>query len=703
MTLLLFLPLMAKAASFTDGTFAYNINKDKQTVTVVANSTAYSGDLTIPATVTNDGTTYQVTEIGESAFKNCTRLYSIQFPEGLKVINNSAFEGCTGLESIKVPNSVESLSYSCFKGCRLLGKVDLGTGIKDINGNKEGYTGSGAFENCTSLTSIVIPASVENIYASAFRGCTALETVTLADGVEFIGSSSFQNCSSLTAITIPASVTTLGASVFVGCKSLEKAVIGKGVKTMGNEVFKNCQALEQVTIQEGCAIISSAAFQGCIALSAIDIPGSIATIGHSSFKGCRSLARVTLGYGISTIFGNKEGYTGSGAFEDCISLENIDIPGSVTDINASVFRGCTSLTTVTLNKGLLTIGSCCFQNCTSLNAITIPTTVSHLGTSMFSGCKSLETATIGKGVTEMGNEIFKGCAALKKVTIEKGCAILSSEAFQNCTSLTSINIPGTITDVGYSAFQGCTSLISVNVEKGVTAIHGNKNGYTGNGAFEDCTALEEVKLPSSISYIYASAFRNCTSLKRFTIEATVLPEVGTKVFDKTPVADATLYVPEKVIEKYRSTEPWSTFGTIEIIDGETSSNEWYMKTDDGTMIPMASVSLLVAADDDVYFAVMDTNGSFLHENVKRARFVQGDHTGIQPTVSSEHSDIMKRLINNQLTIIGAKENIEIFNMAGTKQLQVSPRDSETVINVTTLPSGIYVVKCGKLSFKFTKK
>ena len=58
--LLLFLPMLARAASFTDGTFAYNINKDKQTVTVVANTTAYSGDLVIPATVTNNGQTYQV-------------------------------------------------------------------------------------------------------------------------------------------------------------------------------------------------------------------------------------------------------------------------------------------------------------------------------------------------------------------------------------------------------------------------------------------------------------------------------------------------------------------------------------------------------------------------------------------------------------------------------------------------------------------
>ena len=207
--------MLASAVSFTDGTFAYNINSDKQTVTVVANTSAYSGDLVIPATVTDNGQTYQVTEIGQSAFKNCTRLSSIQMPEGLTIINYSAFEGCTGLDRIKVPNSVETIYYNSFKGCRLLESVELGMGLKIIGGNSEGGTGSGAFENCTSLMSLDVPSSVTTIYASAFRGCTALERVSLPEGLELIGNNSFQNCSSLTAISIPSTVTSLGASAFI--------------------------------------------------------------------------------------------------------------------------------------------------------------------------------------------------------------------------------------------------------------------------------------------------------------------------------------------------------------------------------------------------------------------------------------------------------------------------------------------------------
>ena len=65
--------------------------------------------------------------------------------------------------------------------------------------------------------------------------------------------------------------------------------------------------------------------------------------------------------------------------------------------------------------------------------------------------------------------------------------------------------------------------------------------------------------------------------------------------------------------------------------------------------------------------------------------------------------MMKRLVNNQLTIIGAKDCIEIYNMAGMMLHQTAPTSHETVINVGTLPSGLYIAKCGNVSFKFTKK
>ncbi len=65
-----------------------------KTIEVVAGDTQYSGDVTIPATVTYNGTTYRVTSIAWSAFKDCSRLTSIVLPESLTLIGNFAFSGC---------------------------------------------------------------------------------------------------------------------------------------------------------------------------------------------------------------------------------------------------------------------------------------------------------------------------------------------------------------------------------------------------------------------------------------------------------------------------------------------------------------------------------------------------------------------------------------------------------------------------------
>ena len=61
---------------------------------------------------------------------------------------------------------------------------------------KNGVTsiGYGAFEDCTSLTSIVIPDSVTSIGSNAFYGCTSLTSVTIPDSVTNIGGNAFYRC-----------------------------------------------------------------------------------------------------------------------------------------------------------------------------------------------------------------------------------------------------------------------------------------------------------------------------------------------------------------------------------------------------------------------------------------------------------------------------------------------------------------------------
>ena len=142
--------------------------RENGTVEVGRNLNA-SGNITIPATITNGENTYTVTSIGNSAFSSCSGLTSVTIPDGVTSIGNSAFSYCSGLTSVTIPDSVTSI-------------------------------GNGAFSWCSDLTSVTIPDSVTSIGNHAFF-FTGLTSITIPDGVTSIGNRAFGKCTSLSSIT----------------------------------------------------------------------------------------------------------------------------------------------------------------------------------------------------------------------------------------------------------------------------------------------------------------------------------------------------------------------------------------------------------------------------------------------------------------------------------------------------------------------
>ena len=515
----------------------YNLVTTSKTATVTNGGTAYTGAVTIPATVIWDGVDYNVTSISMEAFKGCGGLTSVSIPGSVAKIGDQAFYNCSGLTSVTIPDGVTSIGNEAFRYCSNLATVVIGDDVKTIGNN--------AFEGCYALTEVTLGKRVETIGGWAFYYCNNLPSIAIPRSVTFFGNRAFESCYRLTAVHITdlaawcgvmaggdcANPLSVAQHLYLNGAEVKDLVIPDGVKTINNGAFENCQGLRTVTIPKSVTNINHKAFYGCSNLNTINIEGngtiigpyafyscnlttlnitgSIASLGEYAFNGCNRLNKVDItdlaAWCKMTVnaYSNPLDYAGQ-LWVNGTRITDMIIPNGVTAINGGVFSHFSGLKSVSIPSSVTSIGNGSFQYCSNLESVSIPNSVTSIGANAFLNCTSLTQATLSNGIKTIGGSAFSGCSGLTSLAMPNSVTSIGDEAFKGCSGLTDVELSNSLTAIPNYAFAECKALTSVVIPEGVTSV--------GDYAFQNCSAMTSVEIPSTVNWLGKYDFDGCTAL-----------------------------------------------------------------------------------------------------------------------------------------------------------------------------------------------
>lgn len=300
---------------------------------------------------------------------------------------------------------------------------------------------------------------------------------------------------------------------------------------------------------------------------------------------------------------------------DIVLPSSVEINGEscrVTDIGFQGFWN-SNIRQVQLPNSIETIDTWAF-NQSRLESINIPASVQYIANGAFGQCRQLKSITmdgdnpnykvvdnalieirkgnmliaypIANGVTDYTipdgirqiNDAFTWCPTLQKVTIPEGVAFVYN-SFEYCFNLKEIVLPSTIeymSGLGYTLIEKFDAPVSlIDLERGTfvechqlkrVSLEKSQLSRLENWTFGGCTALEELLLPATLTWIDADAlFKSCNALQKIYVYNPEPAEV-TQDFDDVVYSNATLYVPTGALKKYSSAPHWQNFFKIEEFD-----------------------------------------------------------------------------------------------------------------------------------------
>ena len=516
-----------------DGLLMLTINEDGKSLTVGnAFDSSTGGQKQLPSdyTIPSSYNGLPIKRIG--FFANNSSLERIVIPEGVVEISDDAFFSCINLKEVVLPNSLEYIGDSAFAH----------TAIEEIEISEDvSHVGKRAFSGCEKLVSLKVPfartgefySDWDSLWNSGISNKDCIVYSGTLDELSFIISAdgTYYICTGLPLET------TLTEVVVPSVHN------GLPVKEIGSMAFSYCN-FTSIELPDGLVYIDDWAFNGCMHLDSIVLPDTVKEIGRSVF-GVTALKDVVLSENLD--------YIGPNAFNGCENLTKIILPASVTYIDESAFSS-SGLAQIIIpeDSKLYHIGGNAF-NGTDLKEISIPSSVVELDR-FVSSSNNIERVYV-EYVRNAPRTWRYDWASYFADTVEiihnvepnkLYLSLDDSQEFYYVDGLSAdstvnfIAIPETynglpVTEIGYDAFNGCSSLETVSIPSSISVVQ--------SGAFEGCRNLSDIAFSEDITIISSETFKDCINLTNFTIPSSVT-EIGNRAFENSGLVE--IDIPENV-------------------------------------------------------------------------------------------------------------------------------------------------------------
>ncbi len=476
-------------------------------------------EMYVPSTVTVDGVTYPVSELGEGLATNYS-LTKLTFESGSQIttIGKNAFSG-NDFTEVVLPDSVISLADYAFSNNIKLTNINIPKNLEEMS--------NGIFDNCTSLAiNLEVPSTVTSIGTKSFNN-VPLTGLTMHHGITSIGDYAFygnniqsfmyKDGDSGQLNILPNKLEYLGSYSFYG-SDIESIQIGSNITTISSSAFRESQNLTTVVVDEGVVGIDGSAFQN-IGLSSLDsvqvyLPETLTKIGDNAFSTNISTVALRDEYGNSVIPGTAQ------------------LSDNVETIGWAAFQGNTFSSIeigTTINGSLISqIKQKAFTPKDGINQesfkIHCASTVALLDNPWGSNVEYIEyddTKITAEYVyyADSGTIVsYKGDSAVVNIPDEiEGhiIKIIGTSAFVG-TDVQKVTFPPTIEEIGPSAFANVSTLNEINFST-------NSAGETAIKTIDDAafirTGLENLTLPKSVEYIGISAFYAANNLENIILNS----------------------------------------------------------------------------------------------------------------------------------------------------------------------------------------